>query len=299
MKKYIITSLLFFIPLVAGADDHCTKPNEYTIDKRCYVTEEQKTQRPYNAVVLALGVDDDGGGGNCTGTIVKEGDYYYVYTAKHCVLAKEQKKKYGFDAADEIDIMLQDNRKFRVKRSYIPFGEDLAIYRFYDADKSAIEKNAIAKTNKTNNPSPNPDLDYPGYAGVRVVGHGILKIMSDKEISDFKKAYEEYLLKQGKRIEGDRDGLYVNLDILNEKWPDLTNDYYNLKESVCDYYIIYGTYDCQGWKGNSGGPILDSDGNIMAVATHGNLVIGGERHARIANTRGSSVSLLKEEADKK
>ena len=36
------------------AADHCTNPTEYTIDRRCYVTDKQKQQKPYNAVVEVL-----------------------------------------------------------------------------------------------------------------------------------------------------------------------------------------------------------------------------------------------------
>ena len=72
MKKYAISSLLFLMPFVAmAADDHCTKPDEYTIDKRCYVTDEQKSQKPYNSVVQVIIPDKNG---ICTGTIVKEKD---------------------------------------------------------------------------------------------------------------------------------------------------------------------------------------------------------------------------------
>ena len=49
---------MIFMPSVSMAADHCTNPKEYTIDKRCYVTDEQKKEKPYNAVVAL--VHDDG-----------------------------------------------------------------------------------------------------------------------------------------------------------------------------------------------------------------------------------------------
>ncbi|MBO4745587.1 MAG: hypothetical protein J5613_00760, partial [Alphaproteobacteria bacterium] len=96
MKKIIKFSFLLFLlcsPMMAGAADYCTNPDEYTVDRRCYVTEEQKTQKPYNSVVALI----DGGGIYCTGTVVTPGTRYspffsyntpnqvpVIVTAKHC-----------------------------------------------------------------------------------------------------------------------------------------------------------------------------------------------------------------------
>ena len=83
MKKLLLLSLLLFIlPTLSWAEnDSCSYPEQYTVDKRCYVTEEQKGQRPYNAVVGVLDNDRI----VCTGTVVDIGHRLFMYTAKHCV----------------------------------------------------------------------------------------------------------------------------------------------------------------------------------------------------------------------
>ena len=58
MKKIIMTSLFAFMSFASMAADHCTDPTNYKVDKRCYVTDEQKKVAPYNAVVAL--VNDDG-----------------------------------------------------------------------------------------------------------------------------------------------------------------------------------------------------------------------------------------------
>ena len=86
--KQIILLLLFFMPFASLADDMCTNPEAYTVDKRCYVTDEQKKEKPYNAVATFVLAD---GRTNCSGTIVKRHGLsqddigYFLYTAKHCV----------------------------------------------------------------------------------------------------------------------------------------------------------------------------------------------------------------------
>ena len=75
MKKYITISLLLFVPFMSMAADHCTNPKEYTVDKRCYVTDEQKKEKPYNAVVALIDNVDP----YFTGTIVKCEKSYFCH----------------------------------------------------------------------------------------------------------------------------------------------------------------------------------------------------------------------------
>ena len=290
MKKYIITSLLFFVSAVAMADDHCTNPNEYTIDRRCYVTDEQKTQKPYSAVVGVLGPNNIN---NCTGTIVKENDAIYMYTARHCI-----RHKINYNNIDDltVKVKLQNGMIFKVEQSEVSDRKDLAIYKFYLKDKNAVKNIAITKTN-------NDDSEDAVYSGVRLVGYGALKIMSDEEISDFKKAYEKYLRETvGEKYmlekHDERGGINVNWVSMSNEWPELSNDMDKLKESVCEYSARQGGVGCQGWHGNSGGPILDQDNRIMAVFSTGYDTIGGEQHARTVGgvsgiNRAGTVSLLK------
>lgn len=81
MVSYIITFVLLVLPSIAMATDGCVHPEQYTIDRRCYVTDVQKERLPYNTVVALV----EDGIKYCTGTIIKDenGDLY-VYTARLC-----------------------------------------------------------------------------------------------------------------------------------------------------------------------------------------------------------------------
>ena len=77
MKKiFLFLSFLLYLPCVAPGADHCTDPDKYTVDKRCYVTDEQKKEKPYNAVVRV--------GSGCTGIIIEKNGVPFLLTAKHC-----------------------------------------------------------------------------------------------------------------------------------------------------------------------------------------------------------------------
>ncbi len=298
MKKYAITSLLFLMPFVAMAeDDHCTKPDEYTIDKRCYVTEEQKTQRPYNSVALVESAEiffDEGQGNVCTGTIVKEKDGKpYLYTAKHCL------EYVSGDVPTGKYVTLQDSTQIWANRHVVPFENkekvyglhheyDWAVLKFKEEHEEKLKSIAVDKSSKKTEPN------------AQLVGYGCLKIMSDKEISDLKRAYTEHLIEylenEGRTANftvDDNINVYVTEDFLNQK-KDLVNDDENLKVSVCKYNQNGGGDGCQGWHGNSGGPIFDSDGKIMAITTKGDrtLRIGEGTFAGIAeDTKKQETSI--------
>jgi len=332
MIKYIITSWLVFVPFVSMAADHCTNPTEYTVDKRCYVTDEQKKTSPYNAVV-GLAVVDWLGWVDiyCTGTIVKgrSGDPY-LYTAKHCISDK-----------NNIKIKLQDGRLLKVTESSIGnydaaneenLSGDWATYSIdkvsasisllggpkvrFARDLPMVEKSSNAKVVMG---------PYDPVYDARVVGYGALKIMSDKEISNYKDKYIRYLKdKQGITAKGDErqygfdgeggvrayydvasSGPYV-VDFLNDLarndrkyYLDVFDNIKELKVSSCGFSASGRHVGCQGWGGNSGGPIFDNKGKIMGIHTRGfNRMIGGEHHAGKQYFEDArtidSVNLLKE-----
>ena len=297
MKKSIITSLLFLMPCVAMAADHCTNPNEYTIDKRCYVTDEQKTQKPYNAVVKFTGNED------CTGTIVKEEDGTpYLYTAEHC----------DPSGSAYATIKLEnDNTEYGVGRH--AWGEwsfhrtgDWAVYKLPEDKKEDFLKIAVEKSPK------DPSL-------IKVVGYGALKIMSDKEISDLKQDYMKYV--EENNIPEDKVGAvkdkngnilgfdmyYTNFkNFIEKKYSSIFGDSNKLKESSCKYFSVYskhshghggvqgGAVGCQGWHGNSGGPVFDNENKIFAITVSGRDVIGGPGHAQIGMDESRSLDPGKE-----
>lgn len=310
MKRLIAFLLLINIPnLCFGLDDACTKPSEYTADKRCYVTPEQKQQEPFNAVVALI---DEDGFRYCTGTIVKGKDNsFYLYTAKHCT----DINKNGM-SDHELLISLQDGTQRSV---YIDVFGDYNIER----DDNHGGDFAIYKLNGDYYPyalitDKKHTIGFGPFASnydALVVGYGSLKIMSDKEIEDFKQRYIEFLKNnKGIKVEG-TETLYGfshgGINSLNTKvkefidyyldpsyWRDLFADY-ELKVSKCKYSSNGKETNCQKWSGNSGGPIFDKDGNLMGIMTRGNRIIGGSRHAGAENERfdltKSSINLIQEQ----
>lgn len=280
MKKYIIISLLLFIPSLAMAADHCTNPKEYTVDKRCYVTDAQKKEKPYNAVVAL--VYRDSSLPYCTGTIVKDKDGKpYLYTAKHCTGDENDL------VLSELHIKLQDGRKLKVTKKDtgiynikhdVFFKGDWAIYQLGTSNVPSVEitdKKSIGLGPFT--------YDHDA----RVVGYGSLKIMSDREISDFKQKYTKYLKDKNKNLNiitgllGDgintENSYFINFIQKSEELKYFV-DNRALKVSNCKYSSNGKLTNCQAWGGNSGGPIFDSKNAIMGILTRGLYIIGGPHH---------------------
>ena len=292
------------MPSVSVAADHCTNPTEYTVDKRCYVTEAQKRTKPYNAVVALVLY----GQHYCTGTIVKgKNGKPYLYTAKHCA------DDANYMVRSELEIKLQDGRELSVTKNNVGnydaehdknFYGDWAIYSIAQSDVPMVKKSSKREIGVA---------PLEPYYDATVVGYGALKIMSDAEIADFKSKYITYL-KDEKNIDakGDEDtygftdggvDTYDNAYVKNfltdndDYWSnELKGDTSKLKLSHCTYSGTGRMIGCQGWGGNSGGPIFDDRGNIMGIHTRGNRVIGGSRHAGSESWQDapdfSSVSLL-------
>ena len=192
---------LLCAPYVAHAADHCTNPDEYTVDKRCYVTDEQKQEKPYNAVV---GVSVDGDYSiNCTGTIVKNGDEFFLYTAKHCVAKKDSngiiknKVRIKFQNGKEtiVEFVVAGDKRNR-------WDSDWVVYRLLP---NYVTENLFGKVRYRANENMEDTIDYVyaddnGFCDgrhVTSVGYGSLKIMSDKDIEKFKQRYLNYLERKG------------------------------------------------------------------------------------------------------
>ena len=326
-----------------GLDDACTKPSEFTIDKRCYVTDEQKKTYPYNTVVALIEQD---GFLYCTGTIISEfngSSKTRVYTAKHCTDNNDDK------LADEtITIQTQDGAIYKATNKDIlptePYGNynitkdtlysgDWAKYDLFDAPDdlpfttfTTHHSGALGKLEATaENSSVSEKLFLPLFLAkaffgdnnynAQVVGYGALKIMSDKEIQDFKDKYTKFLEtsledavkkvhkddglsadEMQKKIDDYKtydyktgfigDGVKASNPIVKEFINTLSRndnvaffDDNNLKTSLCQLNVDGYKQGCQSWGGNSGGPIFDKNGKLMGIHTRGNYIIGGERHA--------------------
>lgn len=292
MIKYLISFLLFvFIPGVLFARDACTDPDAFTVDRRCYVTDEQKKEKPYNAVVKLYG---------CTGTIVKIKNDYYIYTAKHCVSSEK------VDSYESISAVLQNGTTVMADRNDV--GEyntatdenwegDWAIYKIRDEyNDGKLPYVYISDKWDWGILSINRDA--------RSVGYGVLKIMSDAEIEEFKARYitylaterdtpyeqqtktEKYGFKGGESI--DTTNAYANnfiydflFDTDRKYYSDIFKDGNKLKVSDCKFATDGREINCQGWGGNSGGGVFDNNGDIMGLTTRGPSIIGGENHAAL------------------
>lgn len=278
MIKYAIC-FLFLLTLPAyAANDSCSNPGEYTIDRRCYVTDAKKQKFPYNSVVKLI--DDDGG--YCSGTIVNFGSEQYIVTAHHCATKSDS------------DIIQQEIH------ATMPNGGQITAH--YHSDGSG--GNTITNKNYENkdwafyridNVS-TPFVKGPGTKWldvkdidnmpVWIIAYGSLKIMSDAEIQDFKSRYIKYL-RSRKKAETKENGVSYGGIHMNDTlgieflmamgknyYKNLLEDMDNMKISFC----VMPQYYCQGWYGASGGGFFDENGNIVGIVSQGVSYIGGKWH---------------------
>lgn len=197
--------MMMLLPTVCfGQGDACTRPEEYTVDRRCYVTNQQKQERPFNAVVGLVGTD---GKVFCTGTIVEYKKKLYVFTAAHCVDYDHNQQP-----DNTITVKLQDGRVFVANQVSV---SDYFTQPEIDTDDEHrkeimellwdIRKRDWAIYSITKNDTTIPAVSATGQMKIDVhylinpdydalsVGYGSLKIMSDQEINDFKQRYIKFL----------------------------------------------------------------------------------------------------------
>ena len=245
----ILPFLIALMPTVClGLSDACTEPSNFTIDKRCYVTPEQKKTFPYETVVALI----EDGYVYCTGTIISESDgKKRVYTAKHCTDVNED------NVVDKtITIKTQGGDTYDVTNTGI---KPTDAYGNYNIAEDTLFSGDWAKYDLPSNapddlPSTTFTKRHSGTLGLyeaikekssvpekrfwtifnydaQVVGYGALKIMSDDEIKDFKDEYIEFLVAAVKK-----------------KYKDSGVSPDNMKK-IIDYYItheIYTGFDGEG-----------------------------------------------------
>ena len=277
MKQLFVIFLLLFLPVVTFADnglhDSCVEngkyKSEYTIDKRCYVTDEQKQISPYNAVVRLTDV-------TCTGTIVKRDDGYFLYTAKHCT-----DSDYDNQTDKIVRITLQDGRVFSTnfvkKGDAVDAKDKFGDWAYY---KIPVDKD------DTNIPYVKTDSFKDGK--VRIVGYGSLEILSDNQIKQAKDEYVKYLIEQGfgddeKNLKQSGEYILTKGGGIKGGWNFrgfMFGEFYDghLKVSNCEL-SKGGLKGCQLWGGNSGGPLFNSQGGITGIVSTGNYNLGGTAHA--------------------
>lgn len=299
MKKFLIVLFCVLSVNVVFAGDHCTDPDKYTIDKRCYVTDEQKQEKPYNAVVGFIG---GYGGMVCTGTIVKSGDKLFVYTAKHCVGKRSESSIRLTDGTITVANVLS-------KGNYTTFFAIRDDFKGWDSENPNGDW-AILGLEIQGAPYVNLS-SYPSDENAISLGYGQLKVMSDQEIADFKDKYiyfletedspyvvydeekQDYVPEGKMKVTLENKSQYGLMDdgILTINGyvrhfldkvdfdRDLFDDNDKLKVSYCKYNSNGESMGCQGWQGDSGGGLFDSNGDIMGIRSSGKPVLGGNDHA--------------------
>jgi len=316
--KLLFLSVFLCVPTMSFASDYCTNPDEYTIDRRCYVTAEQKKEKPYKAAV-ALIKKTYGRHADvftdiyCSGTIVKRQGLtstdtgYFVYTAKHCVSDN------GDNLRNQIQIQTPSGQEFTAElvkygdyneSDVLTYHGDWAVFRILPNDTQLRSiysvgnelGDAYVKINGTVGKT---------YHDARVIGYGALEIVSDAQLTDFRDKYVKFLEENDINIsvvDNEQlnsyglNGSGVVLHPEHNKWilkfeKAMDWDIFStvkdqgLKVSYCSYSDNIGDDDnmnnCQSWGGNSGGGIFDENGNLIGILTRGHYEVGDKNtHAR-------------------
>jgi len=316
--KNILLLLSIFISTTSFGEpqlrDGCTEngkyASKYTIDKRCYLTDEQKQQSPYNSVVVIL---NDKLHVHCTGTIVKKDEQLYIYTARHCVdTNNDNKPDLSFYAAHEDAYVVQPtelvgvgNHKLKNTQSKVDLG-DWAIYKIKETDVPFVEltdkhNGIIGKLEAIKEQSFVDLVRYGANFDARIVGYGSLAIMSDNDIAIFKQKYIDALAKNN--LQDNHFNLTQRINMGNQQVVDVVYhmltkrewlnifDNQDLKVSYCHFTTDGTMIGCQGWNKNSGSPVFDNQNRLMGIATTGRDVISSQTQNHAVITDG--VSLFK------
>ncbi len=238
--------------------------NQFTIDRRCYVSAEEKQISPYNAVV-AIGNTPETKDythfesyTTCTGTIVKNKNdgQLYIYSAGHCVSGQPQ------------SAMMQDGRAFPIKNIINEYTKkagrhfiDYAVFTIPQEYQTTLPYVVTSATFTDTN--------------VDIVGYGVLSILSDNAIKTAKNEWinelQEYK-SYGSKEQQDavkRIAQNVNLVTLFPTDTKLKASFNcNIPKNAA--HIDYKNA-CQIYKKNSGGPIFDANGRLVAVVSTGTL----------------------------
>lgn len=263
--KYIFAVFLslFILPSCLLADA-CSDPVNYTIDRRCYVSDKQQSEKPFNSIVRLQNMFS-----YCSGVLVKNKDKIYLYTNKHCVDGWKN------DFRKSITVKTA-KKNFYTTIAQVKDDVDLAIYNL-EAFETEPDTVSIANNSASQD--------------IKIVGYGALKIMDDKTITRIKDDYISYLWA---RSSGFRGNNYADYGILSDgvvaenehvknylRSLDIFEDDV-LKVSVCKYLPITKELEnCQGWFADSGAGIFNNNNDLVGMVVGGKPIIGGKHHAKI------------------
>lgn len=284
MKKYFLFLLILFcVPTVGMGADSCTNPKEYTIDKRCYVTDVKK---PFDSVVYLVSIV----GNYCSGVMIDgDDDKNYIYTATHCVLPDgepiEKIKK-------SITVETFSRKIIKAKFDKVIGNNQVSLYVIGKENLPLAEigkKDALGKN-------------------IHIVGYGNFEILSDETIKNFKSEYIDFLSRErfistnGNEYQygfTSDEGIIYNSDGRKGYHNDYIQDFWNflyirnrelynnifgavkLKMSTCKYSGDSYFDGCQAVRGDSGGGVFDENGNVIGIILKAEHVIGGSLNMKL------------------
>lgn len=254
MKRLFLFLLFVFVPNISFAlSDGCVDPKNYNFDRRCYVTDVEKTKFPYNTIVK---IND-----NATGVIIGPNT---ILTCRSCVNPENNK-------TENISV------EFYTSDGKVHFGTvDLM------PDSSDFKSEwAIIDTPYTFS-GPFMDISNNHIAqNMGSIGFSFLKVLNDEEADIAKSEYIKILKKyQGKttkfeRIQKSISELEGRLKKLQCKTPTdkscvmcsdgegcIFNDFNNMKKQFgCNIVVAQANYDeTDCLAGDKGSPLIDGDG---------------------------------------
>ena len=245
--------------------------NQFKIDRRCYMTDEQRQKHPYNAVV-GITVNGNNGShyealvnsGGCTGVIIKNpyDGQLYIYTAAHCVSTIKAPVGSGFEQY----AYTQNGYAFPIT-NIVKHGGGYGNgnYEYLTKDRAIF-----AIPQKYQHVLPYAETGEYTDNRVDIVGHGFLSILNDSAIHAAKQEWEKILKKSSK----------AEKSILEQigEYSDAFPKDYRLKVSFSCELLKDDELNqsnakkhnyCQTYGGNSGGPVFNLAGQVIGVVSNG------------------------------
>jgi len=274
----------------------------YSIDRRKYVTNFEKTMIPFSSIVA---LQDKGDHTYCTATLTTDG---IVVTAKHCLENPQM-------------IVLDDRALGTHKPFYTPMpqlrlasnGQTLK----YDKTAHGNYDDFAFIAVLGNHTDGIRLATIPGASvDAMVVGYGGLRILSDNEIKTIRHQYAKWIkgrnLKPSQSNEiADEDGVDLKVlgstgsafvkDIQAGRIPGVDKNIFSdsgrLKKSYCRVTKNGEEMDCQTWSGNSGGSVfakMDDTWFLFGEHIQGGGVISGSGSTHAHGTYFVPVSVFGE-----
>jgi len=248
--------------------DSCAENGKYakdfTIDRRCYMTDEQKQRHPYDAVVGIItngwvsdySMFESMSGDACTGVIVKNPNdsQLYIYTAAHCVS----------DMFPDLFAYSQNGYVIPIT-NIIKGGGKATNYQINDYAVFAVPQEYQAVL---------PYVETGQYTdkNVDIVGHGTLSILSDSAIRAAKQEWQKIL----KKHPDINETIFEQIKRYNEDTDFFSSDKQLKISFSCELVKVQDSNQavqekrnyCQVYGGNSGGPVFNFSGKLIGIVSY-------------------------------